>query len=98
MAVWPRGRALARCEVRDRSVDRPTAIKPKAGSTTGGSGIERNLRSNLAADHIVCEGLADRALAGLIASRHRPSQEDRRSGHTGYRHGHCDCDLQRFQV
>jgi hypothetical protein len=49
-------------------------------------------------DHIVGECLADRALASLVASRHRPSQEDRRSRHTGYRHGNCDCDLRRFQV
>jgi hypothetical protein len=49
-------------------------------------------------DHIVGESLADRPLAGLVARRKRPSREDRRNGHTGNCHGHCDCDLRRFQV
>jgi hypothetical protein len=49
-------------------------------------------------DHIVGESLADRPLAGLVASRNRPSQEGRRSRDSGYRHRPCDCNLWNFQV
>ncbi len=86
-------RAFPEDQVGGRSVNHGPAAKPKAGSATGGGGIEGNLRSNLAADHIVGECLANRALASLVASRNRPSREGRRSRHSGYRHRTSNCDL-----
>lgn len=49
-------------EVGGRPLNRRPAIKPNAGAAAGGGGIERNLRSNLAPDHVVGESLADGAL------------------------------------